>query len=175
MTWLRQILMARSILVARAIHALSRTLKQRGGRKHAPRHGRQRFRESHPASEPALSLRVGNGTGAWPLCRRPVSCPAAIMSSPTGRRRHAPVTAKAFGAAVAACLRPGVTVSGVARKAGITRGYLHRLVRGGSQPTLDVILAIADALRISPMTFLALILQKMGRHTDDAPSQDIQS
>ena len=76
-------------------------------------------------------------------------------------RRWASIVRRAFGAVLTECLRaPGVSVSRVARDAGITRAYLHRLARGQSQPSLSTMLALAAALPIEATKLTAMVKDK---------------
>ena len=43
-----------------------------------------------------------------------------------------------------------ITQGGLAERANLTPNYIGKIERGESQPTLEALLAIADALRVSP-------------------------
>lgn len=57
-----------------------------------------------------------------------------------------------------------LTVAELARRADISKGYLHQLESGGGNPSLSVLLKIAQGLNVSPDAFFWL----PGFQTDEA-------
>lgn len=48
----------------------------------------------------------------------------------------------------------GVSIAQLADAAGVDRGYLSRLLRGHSSPTITMLEKLADALRVRPLDLL---------------------
>lgn len=92
-----------------------------------------------------------------------------MVSRSAERRRQAGIARRAFGAVFSVCLRaPGVSVSRVAREAHVTRAYVQRLAGGKSQPTLSVLLAIADVLQTPAPKLVAMTLKKVEELSGEA-------
>jgi transcriptional regulator with XRE-family HTH domain len=91
-----------------------------------------------------------------------------MASQSVERRRQAGAVRRAFGAIFSVCLRaPGMSVSRVAREAHITRAYAQRLAGGKSQPTLSVLLAIADVLATPAPKLVSMTQKKMEELAED--------
>jgi len=62
---------------------------------------------------------------------------------------------KSFGRRVTEqAFKKGISIEHLAYEAGVSKGYLYDIVKGNGNPSLVVLLRIADALEISPHQML---------------------
>lgn len=86
---------------------------------------------------------------------------------PRGSTSFDPVAALAFGRAVRDLRQAkGVAQEALALAAGIDRGFMGHLERGTRQPSLNVMLKIAQALECSPTILIGAVEEHLGAIAD---------
>ena len=96
-----------------------------------------------------------------------VGTPRISKGRPFGSRSFEPRSAAAFGQVVRALrLETGVSQEDLAHKANLERAHVSRIERGENQPTLWVILKLAEGLGVPPGRLVDQTMQQIALATD---------
>ncbi len=68
----------------------------------------------------------------------------------------------------------GLSLRGMAEKAGISYGHVKRLEDGTSEPTFEVLVAVLDALDVSLYTFIRAIGYQIPAKRKMAPGEGLE-
>ena len=91
-----------------------------------------------------------------------VGAPQISKGRPFGSRSFEPRSASAFGQVVRAIrLETGVSQEDLANRSSLERAHVGRIERGENQPTLWVILKLAEGLGITPGALMDRTLEQM--------------